>query len=68
MAKQEALEMFEIIDTDELAGKLKVKPCWIRNHVQDDKDDPIPCLRLGRYVRFQWGHPALIEWLQRRAR
>jgi hypothetical protein len=66
MAKQDTLELYDIIDTDELAGKLKVKPCWVRNHVSEEKDDPIPHLKLGRYVRFQWGHPDLIQWLARR--
>jgi hypothetical protein len=68
LAEKNSLELYPIIDTDDLAAKWKVKPCWVRNHVQPDSDDPIPHLKLGKYVRFQWGHPELIRWLQRRVR
>jgi hypothetical protein len=29
-------------------------------------EDPIPHLRLGRYIRFRWGSPELEAWLKRR--
>jgi hypothetical protein len=56
----------EIINADELAKRLNLPPSWVRDQVRSRAMDPIPCLRFGRYVRFQWGHPALEEWLERR--
>ncbi len=29
-------------------------------------DDPLPCVRFGRYVRFEWGSPKLVAWYDRR--
>ena len=57
---------YEIIDCTELAKRLTVPTSWVRDQVRTRAIDPIPCLRLGRYCRFQWGHPALAEWLGRR--
>jgi hypothetical protein len=56
----------EIIGADELAKRLNLPASWIRDQVRTRATDPIPNLRFGRYVRFQWGHPDLIEWLERR--
>jgi hypothetical protein len=57
---------FELIKADELAQRLNLPASWVRDQVRSRATDPIPCLRFGRYVRFQWGHPDLIEWLERR--
>jgi hypothetical protein len=57
---------FELIESDELARRLNLPASWVRDQVRSRATDPIPCLRFGRYVRFQWGHPDLIEWLERR--
>lgn len=56
----------EIIDADELAKRLNLPASWVRDQVRSRALDPIPCLRFGRYVRFQWGHPTLDNWLERR--
>ncbi len=55
----------ELIDSAELANRWKVPESWIRNHTRarTPKDERIPCIRLGRYVRFEWGSPRLAEWL-----
>jgi hypothetical protein len=53
----------EIIDAKELAGRWQVPVSWIR---EDRTDDPIPHVRLGKYVRFEWGSPALEQWFARR--
>ncbi len=55
----------EIIDSAELAARLRVPKSWIRNHTRarTPKEERIPCIRLGRYVRFEWGSPQLAEWL-----
>jgi hypothetical protein len=55
----------ELIDSAELADRWKVPESWIRNHTRacTPKEARIPCVRLGRYVRFEWGAPHLVEWL-----
>jgi hypothetical protein len=55
----------ELIDSAELAKRWRVPESWIRNHTRarTPKDARIPCVRLGRYVRFEWGSPHLTGWL-----
>jgi hypothetical protein len=57
----------ELIDSAELARRWNVPESWIRNQTRarTPKDKRIPCIRLGRYVRFRWGSPELEEWLDR---
>jgi len=57
---------YEVIGSEELATRLAVPTSWVRDQVRGRAVDPIPCLRLGRYVRFQWGSPELAAWIQRR--
>ena len=55
-----------IIDSAEMAKRLNLPESWVRDQVRSRAEDPIPCLRFGRYVRFEWGHPELAKWLERR--
>jgi hypothetical protein len=59
--------MHEIIDSTELAKRLTVPESWIRSYSRErcPKDRRIPALYLGRYVRYEWGSPALESWLSR---
>jgi hypothetical protein len=57
----------ELIDAASLAGRLNVPESWVRNHTWGGADDPIPHIKLGRYVRYRWGHPDLAAWLERRS-
>lgn len=58
----------ELIDSAELAARWQVPESWIRNHTRarTPREERIPCVRLGRYVRFEWGSPRLREWLAKR--
>jgi hypothetical protein len=58
----------ELIDSAELAKRWKVPESWIRNHTRTrtPKEERIPCIRLGRYVRFEFGSPRLAEWLAKK--
>lgn len=58
---------FELIDSVELAARWRVPESWIRNHTRarTPKVDRIPCVRLGRYVRFEFGSLRLAEWLEK---
>jgi len=55
----------ELIDSAELAARWRVPESWIRNRTRarTPKEERIPCIRLGRYVRFRWGSPELEQWL-----
>jgi hypothetical protein len=55
----------EIIDSKELATRLRVPESWVRDRVRVRSDDPLPHVKIGRYVRFEWGSPDLVEWWAR---
>jgi hypothetical protein len=56
----------EVIDSTELAKRLNVPETWVRSRTNAKRtSDPIPHLRLGRYVRFPWGRDELRDWLER---
>jgi hypothetical protein len=65
---QSSRNSFELVDSAELANRWKVPESWIRNHTRarTPKEERIPCIRLGRYVRFEWGSPQLAEWLAKK--
>jgi len=58
----------QLIDSAQLAARWQVPESWVRNHTRSRtaKEDRIPCIRLGRYVRFRWGSPELEMWLAKR--
>jgi hypothetical protein len=58
----------EVITSTQLAERWQVPERWIRDRTRNrtPKDERIPCLRLGRYVRFEWGSSRLADWLEKR--
>ena len=63
------MSTFEIIDARELAKRWQVPVTWIRNWTREGyANDPIPRVKLGRYVRFEWGAPSLSDWWEKRRR
>jgi hypothetical protein len=44
----------DILTPEELASRLKVPDSWVYEKTRGRCRNPIPCLRLGRYVRFDW--------------
>lgn len=56
---------YEIIDSGELAKRWHLPETWVRDYVRTRKPDPIPHVKLGRYVRFEWGSPQLGDWWAR---
>jgi hypothetical protein len=56
----------EIIDSTELAKRLGVPESWVRDQVRSRAQDPIPHLRFGKYIRFEYGGEPLLQWLARR--
>jgi hypothetical protein len=56
----------EVLTAGELAARWRVPETWIREQTRSRCVDPIPHVRLGRYVRFSWNSPELNEWWNRR--
>jgi hypothetical protein len=56
-----------LVDSEELASRLRVPESWIRNRTRErtPKDERIPCIRLGRYVRFDLDSSLLRQWLEK---
>jgi hypothetical protein len=55
----------DILTPDQLAERLRVKVTWVyeKNRRRGQySGDPMPCLRLGRYLRFYW--PDICTWLR----
>ena len=48
---------FELLTAEELAERLRVPASWIREQTRSRslQGDPLPHLRLGRYIRFRTG-------------
>jgi hypothetical protein len=56
----------EIIDSTELAKRWGVPESWVRDQVRSRAQDPIPHLRFGKYIRFEYGTEPLLQWVARR--
>jgi hypothetical protein len=56
----------ELLDSAELAARLRLPESWIRAHTRErtPRAERLPCVRLGRYVRFEWS--AVQRWLAAR--
>jgi excisionase family DNA binding protein len=58
----------DLLTPAELAARLRVNESWIREKTRERarvRDaDPLPVVRLGKYVRFSWA--AVEAWLARR--
>jgi len=61
------MDNLEIIDSGELAKRWKVPESWVRAYSRErcPKDQRIPILHFGKYVRYEWGSADLEAWLSR---
>jgi hypothetical protein len=59
----------ELIESAALAARWRVPESWVRNRTRarTPREERIPCVRLGRYVRFEWGSPKLQQWLEKKS-
>jgi len=64
-AESASSRSFEVIDAKELARRLNLPWTWVKEGTRNRTCDPIPHLRFGIYVRFEWNSPALNAWLAR---
>ncbi len=59
--------IYESIDAKELARRWSVPKSWVeKNSARWYTDDPIPHVKLGRYTRYEWASPKLLEWWDRK--
>jgi predicted DNA-binding transcriptional regulator AlpA len=67
---QQRLEPADILTPAELASRLKVSKSWVfeqtRERAKVRNARPLPCIRLGKYLRFSWAQVS--EWLQHSAK
>jgi hypothetical protein len=62
-ALMRAHNLGEILTVEELAGRLKVDPGWIKHRRRSRCKNKIPSLEiLGRPLRFDWD--AVVKWLE----
>jgi predicted DNA-binding transcriptional regulator AlpA len=53
----------QILTLPELAARLKVSERWVYEKCRRRCANPLPCIRIGRYLRFNWLYVS--AWLQR---
>jgi hypothetical protein len=55
----------DLLTPAELAERLKVPKSWVfeqtRRRAKVRNVNPLPCIRLGKYLRFSW--PKVCEWM-----
>ena len=56
----------EPIDAKELARRWNIPQSWVRDNVRERTADPIPHVKLGHYLKFEWDSPQLHAWFDRR--
>lgn len=66
IAAADRMSFYEVIDAAELAFRWRLPKSWILEQTRSRASDPIPCVRLGRYVRFEWESPPLVRWWEKR--
>jgi excisionase family DNA binding protein len=52
----------ELLTPEELAGRLKVGKSWVYEKTRTRSRDPLPVIRIGKYIRFHW--PDVATWLE----
>lgn len=59
--------MDEILTPSQIAVRLQVKPSWVYEQTRERagvrNTDPLPHIKLGRYLRFDWSD--VVAWLER---
>jgi hypothetical protein len=52
----------DLLTPGELAARLKVRRSWVYEKTRARCRDPLPVMRIGKYMRFHW--PDVVVWLQ----
>ena len=56
-------EQVEILTISEIAARLKMKPSFFYAPVRRKGPEAIPCLKVGRYIRYRL--PDVMAWIER---
>lgn len=56
----------QILTLAELAERLKVSERWVYEKSRRRCLNPLPCIRIGRYLRFDWS--SVSSWLRQQER
>lgn len=59
---QVCLVVDNILTVEELAKRLKVPVSWVYEKQRARYSNPLPTLKIGRYLRFDWAQVS--SWLQ----
>ena len=55
----------DLLTPDQLAERLQVSKSWAfeqtRHRAKVRNKNPLPCIRLGKYLRFSW--PQVCQWM-----
>ena len=55
----------QILTLEELAQRLKVSPRWVYEKSRRRSTNPLPTIRIGRYLRFDWVEVS--AWLRKQS-
>jgi hypothetical protein len=53
-AKQVVIDPNQILTLEDVAARLKVSERWVYEKTRLRCRNPLPCIRMGRYLRFHW--------------
>lgn len=64
-ASRPGLDPSDLLTPEQLAERLQVAKSWVfeqtRERAKIRNKNPLPCIRLGKYLRFSW--VAVCEWM-----
>src|ERR1700692_1175313 len=66
LAVQSPIDPSQISTLAELAERLKVSERWVYEKSRRRCQNPLPCIRIGRYLRFDW--TSVSAWLRQQER
>ena len=50
----EPIDPNQILTLADISARLKVSQRWVYEKIRNRCQDPLPCIRIGRYLRFHW--------------
>jgi predicted DNA-binding transcriptional regulator AlpA len=53
---------YRLVGVNELSEKLGVPPSWVYARTRIKGPDTIPCIRVGKYLKFKLD--AVMEWIE----